>query len=280
MQVDQFRDISYVKDDDGIVTLTFNTPRRKNALSVLTFHEIWWAAEHFEADDSAHAMILTGAVAVDADDPSREAYSSGGYFSPDALDGVEKEIVDDIDFSDIAQKKTTLKLYQCDKPILAAVNGLAIGGAATLTLATTDQIYMSEHAWLQLPFAKLGIAAELGSTWILPRLLGLHKAKELLFYPERISAEQAVELGLANAVVPHAELLAYTREKALQLIPPRGAALSIREMKHCLHEPHIEALSKALDMENQALSKLFGSTDFAEGISARVERREPVFKGE
>jgi enoyl-CoA hydratase/carnithine racemase len=280
MQPEEFKDISYVKDDQGIVTLTFNTPRRKNALSAYTFLEIWWAADIFEADDSAHAMILTGAVDPKSDDPSREAYSSGGYFSPDALDGIAEDIVSQIDFSDVAQKKTTLKLFQCDKPILAAVNGLSIGGAATLTLAVADQVYLSEHAWIQLPFAKLGIAAELASTWILPRLLGFQKAKELLFYPERIGAEQAVELGLANALVPHSELLDYTREKALQLIPPRGASLSIREMKRCLNEPHVEALGKALDQENRALSNLFNSADFAEGLAARVERRDPIFKGE
>ena len=86
MTPDQFKDISYAKDSSGIVTLTFNTPKRKNALSLYTFFEIYHAIDAFEQDDSAHAMILTGAQDPDSDDPSREAYSSGGYFNPDAFD--------------------------------------------------------------------------------------------------------------------------------------------------------------------------------------------------
>ena len=279
MQPDQFRDISYVRDAAGIVMLTLNTPARKNALSALTFHEIWWATEHFKADGSAHAMIITGATDPNSDDVTREAFSSGGYFSPDAFAGVSEEVMAEIDQSDIAQKKVVLQMFQCDKPVFAAVNGLAIGGAVTLILAAADQIYMSEHAWLQLPFAKLGIAAELGSTFLLPRLLGFQKAKEVLFYPERITPQAAVALGLAGKVLPHAELLEYTRERALQLIPPRGAGLAIREMKRAMHAPHVAALSEALDQENIALNNLFRSKDFTEGLSSRMEKRDPVFSG-
>lgn len=279
MNTHEFKDISYAKDEDGIVTLTFNTPGRKNALSLYTFFEIYTAVDHFERDDSAYAMILTGAKDPSSNDPAKEAYSSGGYFNPDAFDGVPDAIIQQIDQTDIAQKRTTLKIYQCDKPVLAAVNGLAIGGAFTLTLAAADQIYMSEHAWIQLPFAKLGISAELASSFLLPRLLGLQKAKEIIFFAGKISAEQAQQLQLANKVLPHDELMAYTREKALALVPPQGAGLAIREMKKLLNEPHVAAISDALDRENAALLKLFGSSDFAEGMTARIERRPPVFKG-
>ncbi len=279
METKDFRDITYDKDAAGIVTLTLNTPARKNALSAVTFLEIYYAVDHFQADDSAHAMILTGARDPNSDDPTKEAFSSGGYFNPDAFEGVSEEVMQDIDTSDIAQRRTTMKFYQCDKPVIAAINGLAIGGAFTLSLAAADQIYMSEHAWIQLPFAKLGIAAELSSTFLLPRLLGFQKAKELLFYPERISAEQAVALGIANKVLPHDELLSYAREKTLQLIPPHGPSLAIREMKRIMHAPHMAAFSAALDLENEALATLMGTEDFMEGLTARVERRPPVFKG-
>ena len=224
-------------------------------------------------------MILTGAKDPGSSDPAKEAFSSGGYFSPDAFERIPDEVMAQLDQSDIAQKQTTLQLYQCDKPILAAVNGLAIGGAFTLILACADQIYLSEHAWIQLPFAKLGISPELGSSFLLPRLLGFQRAKEVLFFAERIDAQQAVDLKLANKVVPHGELLDYAREKALDLAPPRGAGLAIREMKKLLHEPNVEAMSHALDLENAALQKLFGSKDFSEGLAARVERRPAVFTG-
>jgi enoyl-CoA hydratase/carnithine racemase len=279
MNPQDFRDITYTKDESGIVTLVFDTPARKNALSAVTFLEIYYAVDHFQADDSAHAMILTGAKDPNSDDPSKEAFSSGGYFSPDAFEGVPEEVLQDIDMSDTAQKRTTMKFYQCDKPVIAAINGLAIGGAFTLCLAAADQIYMSEHAWIQLPFAKLGIATELSSSFLLPRLLGFQKAKQLLFFPERIGANEAVELGIANKVLPHEELMPYAREKTLQLIPPQGASLSIREMKRIMHEPHMESIRQALDLENEALKKLMATKDFVEGLTARVERRAPVFKG-
>lgn len=279
MKTQDFRDITYDKDEAGIVTLTFNTPGRKNALSGLTFLEVFYAVEAFQDDDSAHAMILTGARDPNSDDPTREAFSSGGYFSPDAFEGLPDEIMQDIDMTDIAQKRTTMKFYQCDKPVIAAINGLVIGGGFTLCLAAADQIYLSEHAWIQLPFAKLGIAAELSSTFLLPRMLGFQKAKELLFFPERIDAESAVELGIANKVLPHDELLAYSRERALQLIPPQGPGMAIREMKRAMHQPHLESFSEALDRENEALGKLMATSDFREGLTARVERRPPVFKG-
>jgi enoyl-CoA hydratase/carnithine racemase len=279
MNPQDFKDIDYLKDNAGIVTLTLNTPARKNALSAVTFLELFYAVEQFQNDDSAHAMILTGAKDPNGGDPAKEAFSSGGYFNPDAFEGLAPEVLADIDMSDVAQKRTTLKFFACDKPIIAAINGLAIGGAFTLCLAAADLIYMSEHAWIQLPFAKLGISAELSSSYLLPHLLGLQKTKGILFFPERISAIAAVELGIATKVLPHDELLSYAKEQALKLIPPLGAAMSIREMKRIMHQPLTASLNEALDLENEALAKLMGTEDFAEGMMARIERRPPVFKG-
>jgi len=279
METNEFNDILYTKDNEGIVTLTLNTPARKNALSAVTFLEISWALEHFQKDDDAYAMIITGARDANNTDPAKEAFSSGGYFNPDAFEGLAPGVMEQIDTADIAQKKVTLKFYECDKPVFAAINGLAIGGAFTMALAGADQIYLSEHAWVQMPFAKLGIAAELSSTFLLPRLLGFQKAKELLYFPEKMDANTVLEKGFANAVVPHGELLEYTREQVRKLIPPKGAALSIREMKRCMHAPHLEALAKALDLENEALGNLMKSEDFVEGLTARAQRREPEFKG-
>lgn len=279
MSPDQFQDIDYHKDSDGVVTLTLNTPKRKNALSMLTFLEIYYAIDEYEKDNLAYAMVITGAVDVDSTDESKEAFSSGGYFSPDALKGVPKEILLEIDTSDIAQKRTTLKMFQCPKPIIAAINGFAIGGAFTMAFAGADQIYVSEHAWVRLPFAKLGIAAELASSLLMPRLMGLHQAKEIMFFAEVINAEKLVELKLANKVIAHADLLTYAKDQARKLCLPEGASLAISEIKKLLNEPLVAAVSEALDRENAALQKLFSSNDFIEGINARVERREAKFTG-
>jgi enoyl-CoA hydratase/carnithine racemase len=275
----KFSDIHYDLDSDGIVTVTFNTPRRKNAISGLTATELRWAATHFREDDKALAMIITGAPDPENPDPARQAFSSGGYFVPGVYDGLPPDVLAQIDHRDIAMKATVMEFLQCDKPVLAAINGLAIGGGFTLPLAVADQIYLSEHAWARLPFASLGIAAELGSTFMLPRLLGFQRAKELLFYPDKIDAERIVELGIGSKVLPHEELLAYTRDQALKLIPPKGAGAAIRAMKRIVHAPLLEDISEALDRENEVLNQLMQSADFKEGLTARVEKREPVFKG-
>ena len=279
MQTSKFSDISYELDGDGIVTVTMNTPRRKNAISGLTALELRWAATHFQEDDKAQAMIITGAPDPDNNDPAREAFSSGGYFVPGVYDGLPDDVLAQIDNRDIAMKATVMEFLQCDKPILAAINGLAIGGGFTLPLAVADQIYLSEHAWARLPFASLGIAAELGSTFMLPRLLGVQKAKELFFFPDRIDAQRIVDLGIGNKILAHDELLPYTREQALKLIPPKGAGASIRAMKRIVHAPLLEDISAALDRENEVLNELMQSADFAEGLTARIEKREPVFTG-
>ncbi len=277
MNTSDFQDIHYQLDESGIVTLTLHRPERKNALSLYSFYEIYLAIDAFEQDDNAYAMVITGAKGDD--EASKEAYSSGGYFSQDAFKDLSEEVLAELDFSDIAQKRTTLKIFQCEKPIIAAINGLAIGGAVTLTLAGADQICMSEHAWLQLPFAKLGISAELASSFLLPRLLGMQKAKQIMFFAEKIDAHQAKELYLVNDVVPHDELMNVAYSKAAQLVPPAGAPLSIREMKKLVNTPMVDDIADALDRENAALGKLFQSADFAEGVAARVEKRAAVFSG-
>lgn len=279
MKTSEFRDIEYLKDEQGIVTLKLNTPNRKNALSMYSFYEIYLAVSAFEQDTSAHVLILTGAVEPEVDDPCKEAFSSGGYFNSDAYEGVSPAVLQQLDLSDIAQKRTTLKLFSCHKPIIGAINGLAIGGGATLALAACDLIYMSEHAWLQLPFARLGICAELASSFLLPRLLGMQKAKEIMFFADRIDAQQALTLQLVNDVLPHSELLHHARLQALQLLPPLGASQAICEMKQLVNTPLVDDVAKALDRENAALQRLFKSADFAEGLAARSERRTAVFSG-
>jgi enoyl-CoA hydratase/carnithine racemase len=89
-----------------------------------------------------------------------------------------------------------------------------------------------------------------------------------------------LELGMINKVLPHGELIPYSKEAALKLVPPKGAWKAVRMTKEVLHKPLIEAVTRALDLENAALNKAFASKDFLEAITSRIERREAVFKGE
>jgi len=280
MEPKEFKDILYEKDAQGIVTVTLNTPKRKNALSSYTFLELFWAVENMDRDDSARVMILTGAKDPASNDPTKEAFSSGGYFNPDVVKSLSDELKAQLDATDIAQKKLTVRMWKLDKPVIAAINGLAIGGALTMALSCADLVYASEHAWATFPFVSLGIIPELASSYLLPRLVGFQKAKEIMFFGERIPAKELHELGLVNKVLPHAELIPYARQMALKLIPPQGAGLAVRLTKRALHAPLLEAVTKALDQENLGLNKTFATRDFFEAVTARIERRAPVFKGE
>lgn len=287
MNPEDFKKILYRKDEKtGLVWVTLNSPKTKNAFTYLSFHELCMAVDLVAEDDTAQAIILTGAVLPDTE-PHKEAFSSGGYF--DLSEGGalgEKEAREHetaaelIDYNDIAQKKLTLKMWQLDKPVVAAINGLAIGAGFTLPLACADFILASQHAWAQMPFVRIGIVPEFASTFLLPRLLGYQKAKELIFLGERLTADQLAEQGLINTVVPHDELLRKAEELALLLIPPGGPGLAVRMAKRALHQPLIGELTKHLDIENEGLNVAVKTEDLKESILARLEKRAPVYKGE
>lgn len=279
MQVNEFQEIIYSKDDSGIVTITLNIPKRKNAFSKYTTYELFWAMDALEKDETAHALILTGAKDPDSGDPTKEAFCSGGYFHPNAMAPASDEARAEIDMTDIAEARMTLKMWQCDKPIIAAVNGLFIGGGFTMCLTCCDLVYCSEHAWAQLPFIRLGIVPEVASSYMLPRLIGFQRAKEIMFFGERIPAQKLLELGLVNKVLPHEKLMDCARETALRLIPPAGAGYAVRMTKRILHRPLIEALTTALNLENKGLNEAFTTADFTEALAARREKRLPKFQG-
>ncbi len=276
-----FKSVLYEKDNDtGIVMVTINRPEIKNALTLRVALELRWAVNEVEKDDTAKALIITGARPEGDHDPAKEAFSSGAYLNPAELASMDEETKSEIDLTDIAQKKLCLKLWSLYKPVIVAMNGLAIGGGLTIPLACSDLIFASEHAWGRLPFVSIGIVPELASSYFLPRLLGFQKAKEIMFFGEKITAQQMLDLGIINKVLPHDQLIPYAKETALRLIPPRGAWQAVRMTKEILHKPLIEAVTRALDLENKALNKTFGSGDFLEAVNAHIEKRTPVFKGE
>lgn len=279
MKTEEFREILYQKDEKGIVTLTLNIPKRKNAMSRYTFYELFWAIDTLEKDDTAYVMVMTGAKDPETADPTKEAFSSGGYFHPSALDGVSEEIKAQIDHTDIAQAKLTMKMWQCEKPIIIALNGLAIGAGFTMMLSGSDLVYASEHAWATIPFISLGIVPELASTFLLPRLVGFHRAKEIMYFGERMSAQKLFEMGLVNKVLPHDQLLPYAREMAEKLAPPKGAPCALRLTKHALHQPFIEAMKTALAKENEGLNTAYKTADMKEAMAAMREKRKPSFTG-
>ena len=272
MNIEDFEDILYQKEKNGICTATFNKPERRNAVSYLTFLELYTVLEDMEKDDNAKVLIITG-------NPKGNAFSSGGYFEPDFFKSVQKEVRKEIDLMDIAQKKLCLKLWKFYKPVIVAINGLAIGGAITMPLSGADLIYMAEDAWLGFYFGKRAIIPEFGANFVLPFLVGFQKAKEICFFGEEISAQKAYEMGLVNKVLPNEELMPYARTQALKLIPPQGPSLSIKLMKKTMHAYFIPILEQTLDLENRGLRKAFRSKDFMESMNALKQKRAPHFIG-
>jgi len=272
MNIEDFEDIDYNKEDNGICTAMLNKPERRNAVSYLTFLELYTILEDMERDKQTKVLIITG-------NPEGNAFSSGGYFEPNFFKTVQKEIREEIDLMDIAQKKLCLKLWNFYKPVIVAINGLAIGGAITMPLSGADLIYMAEDAWLGFYFGKRAIIPEFGANFILPFLVGFQKAKEICFFGEKITAQKAYELGLINNILPREELLPYARKQALKLIPPNGPSLSIRLMKKTMHAYFIPILEQTLDLENKGLRKTFRSKDFMESMNALKQKRDPHFIG-
>ena len=274
MKIEDFEDILYEKEDNGICTITFNRPKRRNALSYVTFLEICTVLDDMEQDKNTRVLIITGS-------PEGRAFSSGGYFNMKMMTQIPEEKMKDIDLMDIAQKKTCMKFWNFNKPVIAAINGLALGAGFTMPLAGADLIYMADdpETYLGLIFVKRAIIPEFGLSFLLPFYVGFQKAKEILYFGEKIYAKEAVKLGLINKSVSPEELMAVVREKAEKLIPPKGPSAALKLMKQTMHDYFRDILSNILDKENEALQAAFKTHDFRESTKSLKDKRDPVFKG-
>lgn len=273
MNPKEFKDILYEKEENGILTVTLNKPRIKNALSPLTLLELWYAVDHAAKDDQVGVMILTGCKEADA-------FSSGGYFNEDMLKEVPKEHREEINLTDMASKRLCLKFWDFEKPVLTAINGLAVGGGFTLPLVCSDLIYISEDAWIAFYFVKRAVMPDFATSYLLPFFVGFQRAKELFYFGNRLSAQEAFELNLGiNKVLPAEELMPYVRKQAMRLIPPKGPSLAIKLMKKTMHAHFREIIEQQLDLENKGWKKALRSKDFRRSIKALKEKKEPKFVG-
>jgi enoyl-CoA hydratase/carnithine racemase len=272
MNIEDISELIYEKEDNGICTLTFNIPKRRNALSYVTFLEMCAVIDDLENDENAKVLIITGCKEANA-------FSSGGYFNMKYITSIPPEIMKEIDLTDIAQKRLCVKLWNFNKPVIAAINGLAVGIGITLPLVGADLIYMSEDAWLGFYFVKRAVIPEFSSSFILPFLVGFHKAKELIFFGEKITAREAEKLGLVNKVLAPEELMSYVREQALRLIPPNGPSLALNRMKQVMHDHFKDILSRTLDLENEALRASLETSDFRAATKSLITKKDPIFKG-
>lgn len=272
MNIEDFNDIIYEKEENGICTITLNTPRRKNALSLVTFLEIETVLDDMEQDKNARVLIITGCKEANA-------FSSGDYTKMDYLTSLPPEIKEQIDVSDLTNKRLSLKFWDFSKPVIAAINGLAIGSAITMCQIGADLIYMADNAWIGYYFIKNAVLPIFGGHFILPFLLGFQKAKEIAYFGDKITAHQAEKLGLVNKVLPPEELIPFAKEQALRLIPPKGPSLSIKLMKKTMHSYYKEILEKTLDLEIESNAAAIRTSDWRAVVKASMTKTQPKFKG-
>lgn len=235
-----------------------------NPLSVKLYHELYDAVCEFENDDTIGAIIITG--------NGDKAFAAG----LDIKDVMGKTAVETLDFLWTAPRKTFDKLTSIEKPTIAAVFGLALGGGCEVALCCDLRI-ASEDAVIGLPEIGLGIMPGSGATQRLPRLIGPAKAKELIYTGDTINAAEAYRIGLVNKVVPKDKLMEEAKAMAKKLASKPKAAFAL--IKRCIDNGLNMNLASGLTMEMDAFSIAFTSEDGREGINAFVEKRKPNYKG-
>ena len=242
---------------EGILHIRMNRPEKKNALTLAMYQTMAEAIVGADRDRETRVILLTGTA---------DCFTSGN----DVADfvAISKE-------SGIKPHNPFLPaISRAQKPVIAAVNGAAIGIGTTMLLHC-DMVYAGTKARFQLPFVNLGLCPELGSSFLLPRLAGHQRAAELLLLGEPFGAEVAKELGLVNAVCPEGALLETAFAKARQLAAQPPA--SVRLTKALLKRPLEAAVSKAVEEEIALFVELLKSPAAAEAFSAFLEKRKPDF---
>jgi len=249
---------------DGVLTLTLNRPDALNSFTVEMKEALLAALKDAARDKEVRAIVLTGAG---------RAFSAGQDLKerqgPDVADlGTELRL---------RYNPIILAMRRLEKPIVAAVNGVAAGAGISVAMAC-DIILAADNATFIEAFTRVGLVPDTGSTWFLPRLVGQAKAAEMMFTAEPLDATTAASLGLVNRVVPADKLADEAHALAAKLAQSAPIALALT--KRALNRSFEMNLEQALDYEAQLQSVAGRSADHKEGVAAFVEKRPANFKGE
>jgi enoyl-CoA hydratase len=248
---------------DGIATITLNRPKVLNALSRELIRELHQGIEQAEQDQEVRVLIITGA--------GEKAFAAG----VDITELSQMSPLDALHFSQAVQTLST-RIARLNKPVIAAVNGYALGAGCELVLSC-DLVFASDRARFGQPEVNLGIIPGGGGTQRLPRLIGKHRAKELIYTGEMIDAQEAWRTGLINKIFPAAELMAEVRKFAEKIVSK--GAVTLEMAKTAIEEGYDTPLETALALEARAFALCFATKDGMEGIHAFLEKRQPHFKG-
>jgi len=257
--------------ENSVVTVTINQPSKKNAINA----QMWdGLAEIFReiasrADD--RVVVVTGA----GDDFCSGADLSGRGGSGDASSGAAQNQVHHL----AAMRRVNdacIALQRLPQPTIAKVRGVAVGAGCNLALGC-DLVVASQTARFSEIFARRGLSLDFGGSWLLPRRIGMHRAKELALLAEIVGASDALEMGLINRVLPDSEVDAFVENWARKLAA--GPPIALAQTKRLLNNSLNVTLEEALDDEAAAQTINFATSDTAEAMRAFIEKREPKFTG-
>jgi enoyl-CoA hydratase/carnithine racemase len=263
---------------DRVATITLNRPDKLNAWTATMEQEVRSTVEEAERDDNVRVIVLTGAgrgFCAGADMSLLSSVANRGLdesatkvaMSANApREGIRPDF----------QKKYSYFL-QIGKPVIAALNGPAVGLGLVIALYC-DLRWASDNARLSTAFARRGLVAEYGMAWMLPRLVGVPNALDLLFSARTIDAAEALRIGLVNQVFPQDIFLEKVRESTREMastVSPR----SLRVMKRQVYEAMFQGLSEAFELAEREMLASLKSEDFKEGVAHYLEKRAPFFTG-
>ncbi len=259
--------------DDGVAVLTMNRPDRRNALSQPMLSALGSVLAQLESDESVGCVVLTGAggaFCAGGDVKGMAESAAAGGARP------ERSLDASIHRQRLSQRATSGRLWSMPKPTIAALPGAAAGAGLSLALAC-DLRYAVEGAVLTTAFAKVALAGDYGGTWFLSQLVGSSKARELYYFSERMTAEDAERLGIVNAVFPVADFEQEVMSRARRLAA--GPSVAYRYMKENLNRAVAGELGECLDLEATHHIHSSLTEDHREAARAFVDKREPQFRG-
>ena len=255
---------------DGILLLTLNRPEAMNCFNTELLGALAAAIEEAHFDPSLRCLVITGARK--GDDPSRWAFSTGA-------DLKERRTMtpDQVRRFLFTIRNTFTAVEQVRVPVIAAINGFAFGGGTELALACDLRI-ASHNVQMGLTETSLAIIPGAGGTQRLPRIVGIAKAKELIYTARRIDAEQALAIGLVNKVVPPEQLMPSVLDLAREIA--QNGPVGVAQAKFALNYGIEASLGVALPLESKAYEVTIPTKDRLEALAAFAEKRKPVFTGE
>ncbi len=249
-------------DDEGVLCVTMNRPERKNAFDERQWDALSKTLDAANEDPGVAVVVLTGAGGNFSSGVDLSSFS--GDPPPPREDGKPSGFFACVD-----------SIFALDKPLLASVQGVAVGGGCTIAVAS-DIVYVGESVRMRLPFANLGLVPEIASSYTLQSVIGRQRANELMFTAEWIDAARAIEVGMAARVFPDDEVLEATLAKAREIAQwPTSALVGIKRTLKVAHQAGIEA---ARAIEDSEMARLAGSPENIEAVTAFMQKRKPDFK--